>query len=103
MAGVLTWYIRLSTTCKCSFRPVLLISLIFFLPMISQGQFTRFQRVFHMMPYRLLLHHKECTYLSSLQVMVHHLVYPDMPCHLGLTLLKHGLLNASLILLLVGR
>ncbi|CAL8471310.1 g10852 [Coccomyxa elongata] len=35
---------------------------------LDLGQFTRFQRVFHMMPYRLLLYHKECSYLSSLQV-----------------------------------
>jgi hypothetical protein len=35
--------------------------------MCLQGQFTRFQRVFHMMPYRLLLHHEESSLLSSLQ------------------------------------
>ena len=35
---------------------------------VSQGQFTRFQRVFHIRPFCLLLRHQRAECLSSLQV-----------------------------------
>lgn len=36
-----------------------------------QGQFTRFQRVFHIRPFCLLLRHRSAECLSSLQASLH--------------------------------
>ena len=38
---------------------------------LLQGQFTRFQRVFHIRPFSLLLRHQRAECISSLQASIH--------------------------------